>query len=99
VAEDSIMNKVLVFLKKVFSSFDAPLHVTLRRFKIVPILVLIFFIFLTWDMTVFYKGVALSLQEWQVAPIFAFLAVLVTAIKYCLDAIRMAEEKDEHDKE
>ena len=79
-------------------SFDAPLHVILRRFKVVPILVLVFFMWLTWDMTVFYKGIALELTEWQVAPIFGYLGVLVAAIKYGLDAIRKGEEVDGHDK-
>ena len=55
--------------------------------------------YLTWDMTVFYKGIALDLQQWQVAPIFGYLATLTACVKYCLDAIRKGEEIDHHDKE
>ena len=84
---------------KLFSSFDAPLHVILRRFKIIPIVVLVFFMVLTWEMTEWYQGVALQLQDWQVAPIFGYLGVLIGAIKFGLDAVRKGEEIDHHDKQ
>lgn len=77
-------------------SFDAPVHVVLRRFKVIQIAVLLFFIFLTWDMTLFYKGVALQLQEWQVTPIFAYLTALIATIKYCFESLSRREEND-HD--
>ena len=82
---------------KVFDSFKAPLHIILRRFKTVPIIVLFFFSYLTWDMTVFYKSVALELKEWAVVPILGYLGTLIASVKYCLDAIRLGEQKDEHD--
>ena len=78
--------------KSLVSSFDAPLHVVLKRFKVIQILVLLFFVFLTWDMTLFYKSIALNLLEWQVAPIFAYLTALIATVKYCFESFK---EKDE----
>lgn len=83
--------------RKIGSSFNAPLHIILRRFKFIPILVLIFFAYLTWDIHMWYKLNALILEEWQVAGIFAYLGTLIPIVMKCLDAIRKGEETDAHD--
>ncbi len=84
---------------KLFKSFDAPLHIILRRFKVIPIITLIFFMGLTCWVTAWYMTVALSLNSWGVAPVLGYLTTLTGCVKFCLDAIRKGEEKDEHDKE
>lgn len=80
--------------KNLLSSFNAPLHVVLKRFKIIQILVLLFFVFLTWDMTLFYKGIALELLEWQVAPMFAYLTALIAAVKFCFQSIKDKDDEE-----
>ena len=80
--------------KSLVSSFDAPLHVVLKRFKVIQILVLLFFVFLTWDMTLFYKGIALQLLEWQVAPMFAYLTALIAAVKFCFQSFKDKDDEE-----
>lgn len=83
--------------KKLLSSFDAPLHIILRRFKLIPILVLIFFMGLTCWVTAWYMTVAIQLQAWGVAPVLGYLATLTGCVKWAMENIRRGEEKDAHD--
>jgi len=85
------------FLKQWGASFDAPLHIVLRRFKLVPILVLIFFMGLTCWVTSWYMGVAVELNDWGVAPIMGYLATLTGCVKWAMENIRLGEQKDKYD--
>ena len=83
------------YFKRLLSSFNTPFHTILKKFKVIQIVVLIFFLYLTWDMTEFYKSVALELKDWQVSPIFAYLTALIGVIKYCFESISKREDDND----
>lgn len=85
--------------KKLVSSFDAPIHIVLRRFKLIPIFVLVFFMGLTCWVTAWYMSVAIQLSGWGIAPIMGYLATLTGCVKWAMENIRLGEEKDEHDRD
>ena len=77
-----------------------PVDQWMKRYQLVPIAILLFFGWLTLDITAWYKAHYAELHEWQVVPILGYLASLhcrgdrpdsaaslVAAIRFALEHI------------
>ena len=65
----------------------SPVDQWMKRYQLVPIAILLFFGWLTLDITAWYKAHYADLHEWQVVPILGYLASLVAAIRFALEHI------------
>lgn len=66
-----------------------------QKARIVPLMVMAFILWLTYDFHIFYKETALEMKDFQVAAVFAYAGVLIGAIKFLFEHISSKIEKDE----
>jgi uncharacterized membrane protein len=69
-------------------------HVYLQRYRVIAVAIVGFFIYQTYDLTMWYKLNFHDLNEWQNAPIVGLITGYVAALKYALSHIT---EKGPHD--
>jgi hypothetical protein len=67
----------------------------LQKTRIIPLLVMAFILWLTYDFHEFYKKHAMDMQEWQIAAVFAYAGVLIGAIKFLFEHITNKIERDD----
>ena len=70
------------------------IHLQLTKWRVLPVCVLLFVMWLTVDMTQWYQENALELNDWQNAPIIGYLTMLVGVVAKFLDNLTKAYEKD-----
>ena len=63
--------------------------------RVIPILVMAFICWLTYDFHEYYKANALLMKDFQVAAVFAYAGVLIGAIKFLFEHISRKIEKDD----
>jgi hypothetical protein len=68
---------------------------TAQKIRIIPLLVMSFILWITYDFHMFYKEHALVLADWQLAAVFAYAGVLIGAIKFLFEHISNKIEKDD----
>lgn len=74
-----------------------PLYVTLRKYRVIHIIVTVFLLYLTWDVWLFTKLSLATLSDWQVVPVSsAFLSLIAGLFAISKDAINK-QERDDHD--
>jgi hypothetical protein len=66
-----------------------------QKARVVPIAVMAFILWLTYDFHMFYKAHALDMKDWQLAAVFAYSGVLIGAIKFLFEHIANKIEKDD----
>jgi hypothetical protein len=66
-----------------------------QKARIVPLAVMAFILWLTYDFHIFYKSHALEMKDWQLAAVFAYAGVLIGAIKFLFEHITNKIEKDD----
>lgn len=62
-------------------------HVYLQRYRVIAVVIVGFFIYQTYDLTMWYKLHFHELKEWQNAPIVGLITGYVAALKYALSHI------------
>jgi len=70
------------------------LHERLRKYRLLPMSIIVFLMYLTADMTNWYKIHYAELREWSNAPIIAYLSTLVAGL---LKTAQIALQKTEKD--
>lgn len=70
-------------------------HITLRKYRVIPTVVTLFLMYLTWDMTQWYKEHFSDLVEWSNAPIVAYLSSLVAGLFKTSQIALQKHEADE----
>lgn len=74
-----------------------PLHLALKKYRVLAIFIIIFFAFLTWDMWQWYQ-LNHSLFTTQSASVFGSLILLAAgALKFALENIMKKYEADDHE--
>lgn len=71
------------------------LHILLLRYRVLPLLITLFLMYYTADMTSWYKENFSTLKEWQNVPIVTYLTTLVAGL---VGIAKMAIQPNEHDK-
>jgi hypothetical protein len=77
------------------SEFWHELSHFLQKTRIIPLAVVGFILWLTYDFHEFYKAHAMDMEEWQIAAVFAYAGVLIGAIKFLFEHISSKIERDD----
>jgi len=71
------------------------LHHRLQKYRIIPLIVIAFILWMTYDFHKFYVANALKMEDFQVAGVFAYAGVLIGAIKFLFEHIIAKIERDD----
>jgi len=69
----------------------------IHRSRLIPVSIIIFIMWLTYDFHLYLKDNLLKMQDFQVAAVFAYAGSLVATIKVLFDHIAKKIEKDDED--
>ena len=70
-------------------------HLYLKRYRVVEIIVIAFFLYLAWNQWEYYKSNQSEMLEWSLAGFISMNAATIGALKYALDSINKRHEKDD----
>lgn len=73
------------------------LHVFLRQFRVIAVILTAFFMYLTWDMWEWFQMNHDELKEWTVAGFSSLVLLAAGTVKWSLEQFFKKIEKDEHD--
>ncbi len=77
-----------------------PLHILLRQYRVLPILLTIFLSYLAWVLVGWMIATPFaSLSTWHIAPITAALPALIAGLFKLVETVNKRFEVDDHDKE
>ena len=76
-----------------------PLHIVIRKYRVMPIALTLFFVWITIDMWFWYKANHQLMEEWSIAGFISLMLFAGGAVKWSLENFMKKIEIDEHDKE
>jgi len=82
-------------LKKIVTDILDAGHLYLKKYRIIAIIIVGFFMWQCYELTEWYMKIYKDLKEWQNAPVIGLVAGYVTALKFALEHI--LKDSDEND--
>jgi|TARA_R110000822_G_scaffold10110_2_gene38540 FtsH-binding integral membrane protein len=71
-----------------------PFHLILKQYRVLYIIVTIFFLWLAWDAWDWFKISHEDMQEWTVAGFVSIYVTVIGVLKYVLENVRHDQGKD-----
>ena len=69
-------------------------HILLKQYRIIYIVIVLFFIWLGWDAWQWFKFNHSALQEWNVAAFVSIYGAVIAALKFAMEKIQNDREHD-----
>lgn len=70
-------------------------HIYLKRYRIIQILIILFFMWMAYKQWNFYEDKHMGLKEWMLAGFISMNAATIGALKYALDSINTRHSADD----
>lgn len=74
-----------------------PVHISLRQYRVAPVIITVFFMVLLWDMWEWFQGNHKELKDWTNTSFGALALAALGAVKWSLEQFFRKIEKDDHD--
>ena len=71
-----------------------PLHILIKQYRVIYIIVTLFFIWLAWDAWEWFKEDQHNMKEWAVAGFVSIYLAVIGVLKFVLENIRQDSEHD-----
>tara|TARA_R110000782_G_scaffold111390_1_gene201140 strand:- start:830 stop:1054 length:225 start_codon:yes stop_codon:yes gene_type:complete len=71
-----------------------PIHVLLKQYRILYILVTMFFLWLAWDAWEWFKLSHEDMREWTIAGFVSIYAAVIGVLKFVLENVRHDSDQD-----
>ena len=70
-------------------------HVYLKRYRVMEVIIILFFLWLAYEEWVFFRDRHSDLKEWALAGFISLNAATIGALKYALDSKNKRHEADD----
>ena len=70
------------------------IHIYLKKYRVISILIIFFFAWQCHELTEWYKANFATMTDWQNAPVIGLITAYVGALKFALDHILKDNDED-----